>query len=166
MAAGQFGSPRWAPNGSALVASAGTELRTIALSGDQRTVLTVSAGNHGQAIARAASTFKLPCIVVVPTTAPKTKIEAIRQYGVDLRLEGSNYDQAEEWTLRLAGNTNLQRRLYLGEVLVSIDNSTGMFMRLSQLLPHRHSLAPVTGSDLPKRHGGDAPEYRIETDPK
>src|SRR5215472_16772299 len=60
--------------------------------GDKRTVLTASAGNHGQAIARAASRFNLPCIVVVPTTAPKTKVEAIRSYGVELRLEGSNYD--------------------------------------------------------------------------
>src|SRR5204862_3783986 len=41
---------------------------------DKRTILTVSAGNHGQAIARAASAFRLPCTVVVPATAPKTKI--------------------------------------------------------------------------------------------
>src|SRR5436189_3651577 len=63
-------------------------IQEFVASGDKRTVLTVSAGNHGQAIARAASTFKLPCTVVVPTTAPKTKIAAIRKYGVDLRLEG------------------------------------------------------------------------------
>jgi threonine dehydratase len=73
--------------------------------GDRRRVLTVSAGNHGQAVARAASAFRLPCTVVVPTTAPKTKIDAIRKYGVDLRLEGSNYDDAEAWTLRLAQDT-------------------------------------------------------------
>jgi threonine dehydratase len=73
--------------------------------GDRRRILTVSAGNHGQAVARAASTFKLPCTVVVPTTAPKTKIEAIKKYGVDLRLEGSNYDEAEAWTLRVAQQT-------------------------------------------------------------
>src|SRR5262249_40889364 len=42
----------------------------------------------------------------VPRNAPKTKIEAIEKYGVDLRKEGSNYDEAETWTLRLAENTN------------------------------------------------------------
>src|SRR2546423_5999172 len=57
--------------------------------GDKRMVLTVSAGNHGQAIARAAAVFKIPCLVVVPTNAPRTKIEAIRNYGAELRLEGS-----------------------------------------------------------------------------
>src|SRR5438552_12431483 len=85
----------------------GAFARTLEIleAGDTRTLLTVSAGNHGQAIARAASTFKLPCVVVVPRSAPKTKIEAIQKYGVDLRLEGSNYDEAEAWTLQLARNT-------------------------------------------------------------
>ncbi len=73
---------------------------------DKRTVLTVSAGNHGQAIARAASAFKLKCMVVVPESAPKTKIEAIQSYGVDLRIQGSNYDEAEAFTLELAANTD------------------------------------------------------------
>jgi threonine dehydratase len=68
---------------------------------DPRTILTVSAGNHGQGVARAASAFKLPCIVIVPKSAPKTKVEAIAAYGVELRLEGANYDAAEEYTLRL-----------------------------------------------------------------
>src|SRR5690242_18752438 len=58
----------------------------LVANGDKRTILTVSAGNHGQAIARAASLFNLPCTVVVPTTAPKTKIEAIKKFGIDLRL--------------------------------------------------------------------------------
>jgi threonine dehydratase len=71
-------------------------------SGDKRTLLTVSAGNHGQAVARAAATFKLPCLVVVPGNAPRTKIEAIRSYGVELHIEGTNYDEAEAWTLRKA----------------------------------------------------------------
>src|SRR5437667_286599 len=74
--------------------------------GDKRTVLTVSAGNHGQAIAHAASTYKMPCLVVVPASAPRTKIEAIRRSGAELRIEGSNYDQAEAWTLQLATRTN------------------------------------------------------------
>ena len=73
--------------------------------GDKRTVLTASAGNHGQAIARAAAVFKIPCLVVVPTNAPKTKVDGIRSYGAELRLQGPNYDEAEAWTLRQAENT-------------------------------------------------------------
>jgi len=72
--------------------------------GDKRTLLTVSAGNHGQALARAASRFGMPCVVVVPSSTPKNKVESIQSYGVQLRMEGSNYDEAEAWTLRLAQN--------------------------------------------------------------
>jgi threonine dehydratase len=72
---------------------------------DPRRILTVSAGNHGLGLARAASAFKLPCTVIVPKSAPKTKVEAIAAFGVDLRLEGSNYDAAEEYALRLAENS-------------------------------------------------------------
>jgi threonine dehydratase len=78
----------------------------LATAGDKRTLLTVSAGNHGLGMARAAAAFKLPCVVIVPHSAPKAKIEAIRAYGVDLRVEGENYDEAEERALRLAENTN------------------------------------------------------------
>lgn len=74
-------------------------------SDDRRTILTVSAGNHGQAVARAASTFRRPCTVVVPSSAPKAKIDAIQKYGINLRIEGANYDEAEAFTLRLAENT-------------------------------------------------------------
>src|SRR5437870_1914907 len=74
--------------------------------GNKRTVLTVSAGNHGQAVAQAASTFKMPCLVVVPASAPRTKIEAIRRNGAEFRIEGTNYDEAEAWTLQLAKRTN------------------------------------------------------------
>ena len=69
---------------------------------DQRTILAVSAGNHGQAVARAASTFRRKCVVVVPESAPKTKIEAIRSYGVELQVRGANYDEAEALTLEMA----------------------------------------------------------------
>ena len=71
---------------------------------DRRTVLTVSAGNHGQAVARAASVLGLSCTVVVPETAPRTKVEAIERYGIDLKVEGENYDEAEKLALRLAGD--------------------------------------------------------------
>ena len=70
--------------------------------GDQRRILAVSAGNHGLAVARAASTFNRACTVVVPQSAPKAKIEAIRKYGVDLQIRGANYDEAEAIALEMA----------------------------------------------------------------
>jgi threonine dehydratase len=73
---------------------------------DKRTILAVSAGNHGQAIALAASTFGLKCVVVVPESAPAAKIEAIRKYGIELQVRGANYDEAEALTTEMAKDTS------------------------------------------------------------
>ena len=47
-----------------------------------RGVITLSAGNHGQALAYAASTIGIACVVVVRDDAQVSKLEAIRRYGV------------------------------------------------------------------------------------
>jgi threonine dehydratase len=49
-----------------------------------RGLITVSAGNHAQAVAWAAQVAGVPCTVVMPTDAPSSKIEAVRGYGATL----------------------------------------------------------------------------------
>src|SRR5262245_50087783 len=51
-----------------------------------RGVVTHSSGNHGAALALAARTRGLNARVVVPTTTPEIKREAIRAYGAELVL--------------------------------------------------------------------------------
>jgi threonine dehydratase len=46
-----------------------------------RGLITVSAGNHAQAVAWAARTAGVPCTVVMPVDAPRSKLEAVRGYG-------------------------------------------------------------------------------------
>jgi threonine dehydratase len=57
-------------------------------------LVTASAGNHGRALAFAATAAGMPLTVFVPAGAPRTKIEAIRALDVDLRL-CPGYDEAE-----------------------------------------------------------------------
>ena len=47
-------------------------------------VWTASAGNMGQALAWCARERGVPCTVVVPDTAPETKVNAIRRYGASM----------------------------------------------------------------------------------
>jgi threonine dehydratase len=47
-------------------------------------IVTVSAGNHAQAVAWAARLVGAPCVVVMPTAAPPPKIEAVRGYGSEI----------------------------------------------------------------------------------
>lgn len=49
-----------------------------------RGVVTHSSGNHGQAVAYAAGIRGIPCTVVMPDTAPRVKVDAVRGYGADV----------------------------------------------------------------------------------
>ena len=52
----------------------------------RRGVITLSAGNHGQALAYAAQVFGIPCVVVIRDDAQVTKLQAIRRYGAEIVL--------------------------------------------------------------------------------
>lgn len=60
--------------------------RTLTLSDDERErgLITVSAGNHAQAVAWAARSVQAPCTVVMPTGAPRSKVDAVRGYGAEI----------------------------------------------------------------------------------
>ncbi|MDH3215423.1 MAG: pyridoxal-phosphate dependent enzyme [Candidatus Krumholzibacteria bacterium] len=49
-----------------------------------RGLITVSAGNHAQAVAWAAHYTGASCVVVMPADAPLSKIDAVRAYGADV----------------------------------------------------------------------------------
>ena len=55
---------------------------------------TASGGNHGAAVAYAASRLGVKAHIFVPRTAPAVKIEKIRAYGAEVRVEGDAYDEA------------------------------------------------------------------------
>lgn len=57
-------------------------------------VITVSAGNHGQALAWAAQAAGVPCTVVMPATASITKVDATRGYGAEVVLHGESSIEA------------------------------------------------------------------------
>ncbi len=55
-------------------------------------VVTVSAGNHAQALAWSARECRVPCTVVMPEGASETKAAASRAYGADVILHGNVHD--------------------------------------------------------------------------
>ena len=55
----------------------------------ERGVITYSSGNHGQAVALAAKTIGAPSVIVMPTTAPKVKIDGCKSYGAEIIMAGT-----------------------------------------------------------------------------
>src|SRR5262249_5030033 len=75
----------------------GAVARLTTLTGAERSsgVLTVSAGNHGLAVAYGCSQLGLRPTIVVPRNASPAKVDAIRRYDVELIQRGDSYDEAE-----------------------------------------------------------------------
>ena len=58
----------------------------VASNVEQSHVITASSGNFGQAIAYACALFGKRCTVVMPSVAPKIKVDAVREYGAEVDL--------------------------------------------------------------------------------
>lgn len=70
-------------------------------------VVAASAGNHAQAVARAARRFGLPATVVMPTTAPMTKVAACRALGAHIEQVGTSLEEATVRATELAADQGL-----------------------------------------------------------
>jgi threonine dehydratase len=55
----------------------------------QRGVITYSSGNHGQAVALAAKLLGVTAVIVMPTTAPKVKVEGAKNFGAEVTFAGT-----------------------------------------------------------------------------
>ena len=59
-----------------------------------RGVITVSAGNHAQAVAYHCSRLGIPAIVVMPRHTPFSKVSRAQELGADVVLEGQGFAEA------------------------------------------------------------------------
>jgi threonine dehydratase len=75
----------------------GAMAKLSALNEEERSrgVLTVSAGNHGLAVAHCSEVLGLDATIVVPESASRAKVNSIRRYPVTLIERGATYDDAE-----------------------------------------------------------------------
>uniref|UniRef100_A0A1I7ZN42 Serine racemase n=1 Tax=Steinernema glaseri TaxID=37863 RepID=A0A1I7ZN42_9BILA len=71
-------------------------------SGHVTGVIAHSGGNHGQAVAWAAKQIGVPCVVVSPSTTPKTKVDAMRDYGAEMVITEPTMTAMVETSARLA----------------------------------------------------------------
>lgn len=79
----------------------------MSLSPEERTrgVVTFSSGNHAQAVAIAAAHLKMPATIVMPTDAPKAKLESTRAYGPTIVFHDRHRENREEIARRIAADS-------------------------------------------------------------
>ncbi|KXJ67040.1 threonine dehydratase [Achromobacter xylosoxidans] len=59
-----------------------------------RGVIAASAGNHAQGVALAANRLGCRAVIVMPTTSPQVKIDAVRRLGGEVVLAGESFSDA------------------------------------------------------------------------
>ena len=64
-------------------------------------VICASAGNHAQGVALSASRMGVRAIIVMPTTTPQLKVDAVRGFGGEVVLFGESYSDAYDHALAL-----------------------------------------------------------------
>ena len=61
----------------------------------QRGVICSSAGNHAQGVALSARTLGIRACIVMPSTTPSIKVDAVRNFGGEVVLHGDSYHEAQ-----------------------------------------------------------------------
>ena len=61
----------------------------------KRGVITMSAGNHAQAVAYHAARLGIPATIVMPVTTPFVKVAATRSHGAEVVLDGETVAEAQ-----------------------------------------------------------------------
>jgi threonine dehydratase len=73
----------------------------------KRGVIAASAGNHAQGVALAAQKLKCRAVIVMPTTTPAIKINAVKARGAEVILFGDSYSDAYVKAFELEKAENL-----------------------------------------------------------
>ncbi len=88
--------------GSFKMRGAFNKIASLNTSERARGIIACSAGNHAQGVALSASLNNVKSVIVMPETAPLTKIQATINYGAEVILHGQTFDDAKEHAFKLA----------------------------------------------------------------
>jgi threonine dehydratase len=70
------------------------KLACLAAEERARGVIAASAGNHAQGVALAARKLGCRAVIVMPSTTPRIKVDAVRSHGAEVVLHGDSFDAA------------------------------------------------------------------------
>jgi threonine dehydratase len=82
--------------GSFKIRGAYTKLSSLEPEQRAAGVVAASAGNHGQAVAWAARQLDAPARIFMPQDSPMAKVDATRNYGAEVELEGLAFEETLE----------------------------------------------------------------------
>ena len=89
------------------VRGAYNKLASLTAAERARGVIAASAGNHAQGVALAAHRLGVRALIVMPETAPRIKVEAVKRLEAEVLLAGDSFDGAKERAAVLAAERGM-----------------------------------------------------------
>ena len=78
------------------------------LSDQYKGVTCCSTGNHGKGVAFAAQKQNKKAVICMSENVPTNKVEGIKQFGAEVKIQGASQDEAEEISINLAKTEGLK----------------------------------------------------------
>lgn len=109
-------------------------------------VITASSGNHGKALAYAATQLGTKAYIVVPETAPRIKVEGIRSFGADIvfSIPSERFNVAK----KLSEEKNLSFISPFDDYDIMAGQGTAGLEILEQLPDADYVIVPIGGGGL------------------
>lgn len=114
----------------------------------EKGVTAASAGNHAQGVAFSSHLLNIPCTIIMPKGAPISKILATRQYGAEVELHGSGFDEALNYALDLKQQTGAAFVHPFDDQFIVAGQGTVGLEILAQLPDVEAVVCPIGGGGL------------------
>ena len=114
----------------------------------ERGLITASAGNHAQGVARAAREYNCRSVIVMPTTTPLIKVNRTKSYGAEVILYGDVYDESCEYALKLAEEKGYTFIHPFDDETIATGQGTIAMEIIKELPLVEYILVPVGGGGL------------------
>ena len=82
------------------------KIASLIEAGDRGGVVAASAGNHAQGVAFSAKHFGIEATIIMPESTPLTKVMGVKEFGANVILHGSNYDEAYAYAVTYGKENN------------------------------------------------------------
>lgn len=92
--------------GSFKIRGATNKISSLTESEKKQGVIACSAGNHAQGVALSSTLNGVKSVIVMPVNAPIAKVEATKNYGAEVILYGNSFDEAKDYSFKLAIEKN------------------------------------------------------------
>jgi len=111
-------------------------------------IITMSAGNHAQAVAYHGKRLGIPTTIVMPRSTPNAKVEATRVFGAEVILHGNVFEESRTYTLGLRDERGLTLIHPFDDELVIAGQGTIGLELLEQVDTLECVIVPIGGGGM------------------